>query len=522
MNKQGDTRYFPREKTALALMEVLFPQGQKLPGVQAQKLIGQVGDQIREIRFGPLSLGSFLLLMDLVSLFTSGKLLSAHSLEKRESLVASWSKGRIMKYLLLVASSPFKMAYLLDEDTQKTLGVELNVTVPESVEKHRWQNQIMDSKDYDQEQELEAEVVVIGTGAGGAAAAYELASRGIAVAVIEEGKYFTRKDFDGNIQRMTAKLYRNNGVSFALGNPPILMPVGKTVGGTTTINSGTCYRTPEAVLSDWRGQGLREFSAREMEPYFSRVEEIIKAQRAEEKYIGPVGEIIKRGAKALGFEDIHPLARNAEGCEGQGICQFGCPLDAKQSTNISFMPRALNSAALLFAGFDAKRLIMRGNAVAGVEATSADPATFGKKLTIRAPNVVVAMGSLLTPGFLWKNGIDNPNIGRHLSIHPSGGMGALFDGMDMRNQKTIPQGLGVGDLSGRGIRFEGGTLPFVVYGISNQLYGKDYINSLEMYPNLALFGFMLKDSSRGRVHRVPWDKFPIITYKVIKRILKIS
>src|SRR5213079_1284900 len=36
-----------------------------------------------------------------------------------------------------------------------------------------------------------------------------------------------------------------------LGRPTIPVPLGKCVGGTTVVNSGTCFRTPERVLREW-------------------------------------------------------------------------------------------------------------------------------------------------------------------------------------------------------------------------------------------------------------------------------
>ena len=65
------------------------------------------------------------------------------------------------------------------------------------MERQRWQQQVMDASEFEPEEAFEVDVVVIGTGAGGAAAAYELASRGLAVLILEEGHYYARKDFTG-------------------------------------------------------------------------------------------------------------------------------------------------------------------------------------------------------------------------------------------------------------------------------------------------------------------------------------
>lgn len=509
----------PRQRTALALVESLFPGGAKLPPPDGSEISSKVGQTFRDIPRGHAILSALLFAVDAASFSTTGKGFASHSPEERSRLIRKWSRGKVLDKLLLAAASPFKMAYLYDRVVQETLSVLPDVSVPEQVETFKWQSQVIDSAGFDADREIEAEAVVIGTGAGGAAAAYELASRGLAVVMIEEGKYYTRKDFTGSFREMIMKLYRNAGAGFTIGNPPIVMPIGRTVGGTTTINSGTCYRTPEHVLADWRAEGLTALTPEEMEPYFGQVEEIVKAQPAEEKYVGPIGELIGKGAREMGFTDCGPLTRNADGCDGKAACQFGCPNDAKQSTNVSFVPRALDRAAVLYAGFDARKLLMDGNRVKGVVAFSVDKATRGRKLAVRAPVVIVAAGTVLSPVFLSKNGIKNPQLGRNLSIHPAGGAGAFFEGMDLMNNRTIPQGFGVGDLASEGIRFEGGTPPFAVYGVSNQLYGEEYIRALEDYPSTAFFGFMIKDESRGRILGGP-GKFPILHYQINREDFK--
>ena len=45
-------------------------------------------------------------------------------------------------------------------------------------------------------------------------------------------------------------------MTIASGKPAIPIPVGRTVGGTTVINSGTCFRAPAEVLKEWRDRGV--------------------------------------------------------------------------------------------------------------------------------------------------------------------------------------------------------------------------------------------------------------------------
>src|SRR5438309_1751757 len=69
------------------------------------------------------------------------------------------------------------------------------------------------------------------------------------------------------------RLYGDGGQRWRLGPPRIVLPLGRGLGGTTLVNSGTCFRTPPAVLERWRREyGLEGLGAQELEPYFERVE----------------------------------------------------------------------------------------------------------------------------------------------------------------------------------------------------------------------------------------------------------
>ncbi len=115
-------------------------------------------------------------------------------------------------------------------------------------EQPRWLSQVTNGREATEDLELECEVVVIGTGAGGAAAAYELASRGRAVLLLEEGDYHRRGSFRGRASVANREMYRDQAVTISLGNVGIPVWAGRAVGGSTVINSGTCYRAPERVF----------------------------------------------------------------------------------------------------------------------------------------------------------------------------------------------------------------------------------------------------------------------------------
>ena len=132
-----------------------------------------------------------------------------------------------------------------------------------------------------QELALEAEVCVVGSGAGGAVTACELAAAGFDVLLVEQGAHHESSSFSARPFEMMKTLYADLGMSAALGRPGVALPYGRCLGGTTVVNSGTCFRTPDRVLIDWQKRLEVPISPAEMRPIFQRVEEAIHVAPAE-------------------------------------------------------------------------------------------------------------------------------------------------------------------------------------------------------------------------------------------------
>ena len=120
--------------------------------------------------------------------------------------------------------------------------------------------------------EMTADVVVVGSGAGGAAAAKELAEGGLSVVLVEEGHHYKTEDFDNDPRHALQRLYRHAGASVIMGKPPIIFTEGRCVGGSTVVNGGISWRTPEKIVKRWEWEhGLRSMTMAKLEPIFLRV-----------------------------------------------------------------------------------------------------------------------------------------------------------------------------------------------------------------------------------------------------------
>src|SRR4051794_22399265 len=145
---------------------------------------------------------------------------------------------------------------------------------------------------------IRADVCVIGTGAGGAPVAKELAAGGMSVVMLEGGDWFTTDDFNARPRDMTAKLYSAAGQTATSASVPIAPPLGEGIAGTTLINSGTCFRTPDAILDSWAERfGLDELTPQTLDPFFRRVEREVHVVQVPEDLAGTNALVIKRGAE---------------------------------------------------------------------------------------------------------------------------------------------------------------------------------------------------------------------------------
>lgn len=353
---------------------------------------------------------------------------------------------------------------------------------------------------------LSADFCVIGAGAGGAVAAAELAEGGARVVLLEQGARHDADGFTARPPEMLARLYRDGGQSTTLGMPPIVLPLGRGIGGTTLVNSGTCFRTPPRVLDRWTREFGLELDEATLAPCFERVERALSVAEVTPELAGANAAVARRGAEKLGWSHGY-LHRNARGCVGSGVCAFGCPTSAKQHTGITYIPRAAAASAEIVTGADVREIVLERRAARGVRARLAD----GSALEVRAPAVVVACGTIHTPGLLERSRLPDASgqRGRNLALHPATAAFALMDEtVDMA--RGVPQSFYIDEFADDGIVFEGIAGPPAYAAMSLPLTGDRHARAMSDYRRLAQFGLMVSDVSRGRVRSVAGR--PLIRY----------
>ncbi len=373
-----------------------------------------------------------------------------------------------------------------------------------------------------------AEVIVIGTGAGGAVTATELAEAGVDVLLLEEGDHPGRVPASAPPLARIGALYRDGGMTGTIGNTFIPVPLGRTVGGTTTVNSGTCWRAPDEILERWEREfGIPALAAGGLSGEYERVEKALGVAPVPEDLLGPGARLVRRGAEAMGLHTT-PLPRNAIGCRGTGICAFGCPRHAKQSTDVSFVPRALAAGARLRVNARVERILLEGGRATGVVATrlGASGRPIGS-LRVRASRVVVAAGALLTPGLLAASGLAprGSEIGLHLRIHPASRVAALF-GEPVRAWEGVPQSLQVRDFEAEGIVLQGIWVPPQLLAPTLPGAGAAHEDRMAAVGRMGSFGALISDTSEGRVRMlgkrsVPWYRMNVADVRRMQRAISL-
>jgi len=308
--------------------------------------------------------------------------------------------------------------------------------------------------------EDEADVVIIGTGAGGATAARVLAGAGLSLVMLEEGPLLRTADRPVELIHAMRRAMRDFGTFTTRGTHPFPLLQGRCVGGSTAINSGIIWRIPEDVRRDWiDNHGLEQLvEEKGLERAFDIIEDELQVAETGEQIAGNNALAMKRAAEKLGLPG-KPMRRNAKNCQGSGECLQGCPNEARQSMDVSYVPRAMRDGARLHAMCRATKVrIERGRAV-GVEGVVIDPETKRPhgRFFIRARRAVIVAASVIwTPVLLRRSGLRGL-VGDRLQLHPgSAVVGKFPEPISMGTGATQAFEIPMRD---RGFKIESLTLP---------------------------------------------------------------
>jgi choline dehydrogenase-like flavoprotein len=372
---------------------------------------------------------------------------------------------------------------------------------------------IKENKITDGKWKLSADVIIIGSGAGGAVAAAELSRSGWKVILIEEGSYFTPAQFNSDEFLSQARLYRDAGFVVSE-EQTISILQGKSIGGSTTVNWQTSLFPPDYVTNEWEKRfGWKDASRESMDPYVSEVHERLGVHEVPENLINENNDVLRKGSLKLG---LHPqvLKNNNRGCIGLGRCGLGCPINAKQSTFLTWIPDALHHGATVISNMRAIK-IKDGKLKTVIADFTPDayekaPNIHLDSLELTAPIVIVSAGAIEGPALLQRSGLGNKWVGRNLKVHPTSTIFGKFP-TQINMFQGPPQSIVVKDGhnqegTGYGYWLEAAPYRPTLASSLVPFYGKTQFDVMKDYTNYNAGIVLVRDGSDGEANAsVEWS-----------------
>jgi choline dehydrogenase-like flavoprotein len=375
--------------------------------------------------------------------------------------------------------------------------------------------------------DIECDVVIVGSGAGGGTAAEILTAAGLNVVMIEEGPFKSSTDFRMRERDAYPQLYQESA-GRQTKDKGIVILQGRAVGGSTTVNWTSSFRTPPTTLAHWqRVWGLKDYSVADMLPWFQKMEERLSitpwAVAPNEN-----NDILKRGCDKLGIPAA-AIKRNVKGCWNLGYCGMGCPTNAKQSMLVTTIPTALDHGLSLIHSTRVERLANRYGRITSLVAIGMDRegVAIGKyKIRVTAKHYILAGGAINNPALMLRSKLPDPHatLGKRTFLHPSPVSAAIMDGK-VEGYSGAPQTIysdhfldtqPVDDVIG--YKLEAPPIHPILAGITLQGFGDDHAMWMKRLPNMhvaiALMRDGFHDGSIGGNVNIRADGNPVLDYKI--------
>jgi hypothetical protein len=260
------------------------------------------------------------------------------------------------------------------------------------------------------------------------------------------------------------------------------------------------------VREDWARQyGLDGLNTAEFDRYIEAVEERLQANQ-QTAYWNSQNLRMREGCKKLGYlskqtfvnwdpKIFQPLMA--------GYTGFGDQTGGKQTARRTYLLDAYRSGARIIVHCRADRILVEQGRAAGIAATYADPQGRRTKVTVRAPQVVAAAGSMETPALLMRSGIGGPNVGKFFRVQPGGAVYGVYkekqkgwwgSPMTTNCEQFTNTGDGFGfymEIPAFGPGFVASVIPWI--------NGKQHKEMMTKVPYISTFIWFLRDKGSGQI-----------------------
>ena len=384
--------------------------------------------------------------------------------------------------------------------------------------------------------QITCDVAIVGSGAGAGITAELLTKAGLKVVIVEEGPLKSSSDFNQKESEAYPQLYQESAAR-KTEDKAITILQGRCVGGSTTVNWTSSFRTPAATLSFWQTKfGLKDYTLDALSPYFEQAERRLNIG----PWLTPPNEnndLLRRGAAKLGIP-AQAIARNVKGCWNLGSCGMGCPTNAKQSMLVTTIPAALDKGAQLLVETRAERFELANGRITALlcsfwsSNTPLDQQKRARAATkIVAKHYVLAGGAINSPALLLRSGAPDPhgNLGKRTFLHPVVMSSGVFE-QKVEAWAGAPQTiytdhfLETQAIDGPiGYKLEAPPLHPVIFASTVPGMGQSQHDLLKAFPHnhtlLALMRDGFHDQSQGGNVKLRSDGSPVLNYPLTDYVM---
>ncbi len=386
-------------------------------------------------------------------------------------------------------------------------------------------------------EKIVCDVAIVGSGAGAGITAELLAKAGLQVVIIEEGPLKSSTDFNQLESEAYPSLYQESAAR-KTADKAINILQGRCVGGSTTVNWTSSFRTPASTLRFWQEKfGLKGYSVEALAPYFAQAEQrlnILPWLMAPNEN----NDLLRRGAARLGISAA-VISRNVKGCWNLGSCGLGCPTNAKQSMLVTTLPVALDQGAQLLTETRAEKFELSNGRVSALicravkkNGALAQAENAQSAIKIVAKHYVLAGGAINSPAVLLRSGAPDPHgrLGVRTFLHPVVMSAGVFE-QKVEAWNGAPQSIysdhfmQTQAIDGPiGYKLEAPPLHPVIFASTVPGFGQSQHDLLESFPHnhtlLALLRDGFHEESPGGKVKLRSDDSAVLDYPLTSYVLE--
>ncbi|KAI3865492.1 hypothetical protein MKX03_020630 [Papaver bracteatum] len=239
---------------------------------------------------------------------------------------------------------------------------------------------------------IPCDAVIIGSGSGGGVVAGVLAKSGYKVIVLEKGDYFARSSLSLLEGPSMDQMYQSSGL-LATEDLGVVLLAGSTVGGGSTVNWSASIRTPQHVMNEWCSRHeLELFNSKLYREAMDAVCDRMGVQSCAHEE-GFNNAVLRKGCLEMGYP-VNDIPRNST------------PDYTKKGTAETWLVDLMDSGnGLILPRCEAKKILYETKKGRNRDTATGVALEFdnGHQKEVHEVQAKVVV---------------NPNIGKHLHLHP--------------------------------------------------------------------------------------------------------